>query len=501
MSFSLRQILSMSVATAMIFSATAVSAAELPQASSDWYKDADSVLQKMIAEQPNLGKAKNVILFVADGNGVTSVTATRIFDGQKKGMSGEENMLSYETFPNLAMSKTYNSNAQTPDSAGTATAMVAGVKTRQGVLSVDESLERGDCNGTAKASVKTIAEMAQEKGYAVGIVSTARVTHATPGSVLAHSADRNFEDNSKLPEGCTGQKDIAQQLIEAKPDVLLGGGRRHFIPKEVKDEEGKKGKRTDGKNLIEEWVKAGGQYAYDDKTHAKLDPKGGPILGLYESSHMKYEADRANEPSLADLTKTAVETLQTKSNGKGFWLMVESGRVDHAHHEGNAYRALTDGVAFADAVKIADEMTKDEDTLIIVTADHSHVMVLNGYAKRGNNILGLCRELDKKGNPTDKLCKGLDDKPYTTIGYYNGAASVLKKDEKGNYTAPEGRETLTDEIVLDPDFQQQTMLPRKSETHSGEDVAIYAKGPWAHLVRGTVEQNYIFHVMKKAMDF
>ena len=452
-----------------------------------------------MAKAPNLNKAKNVILMVSDGAGVTSVTATRIFEGQKFGKSGEGHELPYEQFPYLALSKTYNTNAQTADSAGTAAAMVTGVKTRQGVVGVDENLERTDCNGVPMHALPSIHHMAQDRGYATGVVSTARVTHATPSAVYAQTADRNYEDNSKLPKGCTGQKDIAAQLIDSSLDLAMGGGRRHFIPKFNTDQEGKSGKRTDGKDLIDAWKKAGGQYAWDDKTHASLDLRGSKILGLYESSHMKYEHDRTGEPSLAEMTRTAIEFLSARSE-KGFFLMVEGGRVDHANHANNAHRMLTDGVAFADAVRIADEMTDDAETLIVVTADHSHVLTLAGYTKLGSPILGLCYQLDKKGNPTDELCIAADGKPYTTIGYANGSSSVLKKDENGNYTS-NGRPTLTQEQVLDPDYVQEALIPRSSETHGGEDVAIYARGPWAHLFQGTVEQNYIFHVMKQALQF
>ena len=238
-----------------------VSSIELPQQQSNWYRDADAKMKEVMAKAPNVNKAKNVILMVADGNGVTSVFATRIFEGQMMGKSGEGHELSYERFPYLALAKTYNSNAQSPDSAGTAAAMVTGVKTRQGVLGVDEFLERTDCNGVPAHAIPSLGHMAQARGLATGVVSTARLTHATPASVYAQSADRNYEDDSKLPDGCTGQKDIATQLIESDLDLAMGGGRRHFIPKEMKDEEGKSGKRTDGKNLVDSWVSEGGQYA------------------------------------------------------------------------------------------------------------------------------------------------------------------------------------------------------------------------------------------------
>ena len=116
---------------------------------------------------------------------------------------------------------------------------------------------------------------------------------------------------------------------------------------------------------------------------------------------MQYEADRpedtGGEPSLAQMTKLAVNILSRNSDG--YFLLVEGGRIDHGHHDNNAYRALTDGIAFADAVEVADKMTNQNDTLIIVTADHSHTFNFSGYPSRGNPILGKVNSNDSKGKP------------------------------------------------------------------------------------------------------
>ncbi|MGI9436750.1 MAG: alkaline phosphatase, partial [Geminicoccaceae bacterium] len=176
----------------------------------------------------------------------------------------------------------------------------------------------------------------------------------------------------------------SQLLLKMKSgevDLAMGGGRRHFIPEDVEDPEGKTGRRTDGRNLVEEAIEAGAQYAWDDETFAGLNPNtGAPLLGLFESSHIKYEHDRTGEPSFAEKTETAINYLS--ANEEGFYLSIEAGRVDHANHDGNAHRTLTDGVAFADAVAKAMKMTSVEDTLIIVTADHEHAIAFNGYCGR-----------------------------------------------------------------------------------------------------------------------
>jgi alkaline phosphatase len=180
------------------------------------------------------------------------------------------------------------------------------------------------------------------------------------------------------------------------------------------------------------------------------------------------------------MTGAAIDMLSEDPDG--FLLMVEGGRVDHASHESNAYRTLTDAVALNEAVKTALDKVDTDETLIIVTADHSHTLTINGYPKRGNPILGLARGVD------DELILGDDEKPYTTLSFANGPGGVLEGQ----------RADLTEVDTTDPDFLQPSLVPLSSETHAGEDLGIYATGPWAHLFQGTVEENYIFHVMDHA---
>ncbi|MGB0907867.1 MAG: alkaline phosphatase [Maricaulaceae bacterium] len=492
-----------------------------------WYTDgeaklsgADAALRQSLAGS---GKAKNVILFVGDGMGVATVSAARILDGQNKGGSGEENILSFETMPFTGLSKTYNVDAQTPDSAGTATALMSGVKTDIGVVGVDESIINGECKGTDAATVISALELAEIAGMATGVVSTARITHATPASTYAHSASRGWEDTSDMPnkakaEGCV---DIASQLtgfeaaLEARYpgvdvdgiEVAMGGGRRHFLPKDAsfntKDADGKvEGDRDDDRDLTAEWQAAytGGQYVIDQAGFDALDVNGGPILGLFSESHMRYEANRGEdelgEPSLAQMTSKAIEKLST--NDKGFFLMVEAGRIDHAHHAGNAAGALNDTVALSEAVDAALSSVNLDETLIIVTADHSHVMTFAGYPKRGNPILGKV-----VGVGEDEPTKAADGYPYTTLGYMNGGGYVdMGKNtdsDKAYYTTREpGRKDLTDIDTTAPGYHQEALVPRSSETHGGEDVPIYAIGPGSHLASGVHEQNVIFHIMNRS---
>jgi alkaline phosphatase len=494
---------------------TAASAQDIAQAGSSWYTDAEAALEARLARKQITSKAKNVILFIADGNGVGTNYAIRVFDGQQKGMLGEENVLPYEAFPYVALSKTYNVNAQTPDSAPTAGAMNSGVKQNFNTINLSEASVAEDCTTEAGNELTVFSELVTDAGKSVGFVTTARATHATPAGVYAKSAYRDWE--AEVPGGCQGTRDIATQLIDAMKagtvDFAMGGGRQNFVPAGIATEEGGEGERADGRNLIEEAKAEGFQYAWNTATVDELDLDGAtPVLGLLEDSHMKYEFDRADddEPSLTVMTERAIEFLS--NNGEGYYLEVEAGRVDHASHDGNAFRTLTDGVEFAQAVARADELTDDADTLIIVTADHEHAIAFNGYCGRGTPIEGLCYEVaSDEVKHSDTLALGDDGKPYSVIGYLNGVGSVLTPHEvftegDADEEAPVvvefsgTRPEVTEEDASGPDYLQQALIPMGSETHSGEDVAIFAKGPWAHLVDGVVEQNYIFHVMNYAVN-
>ncbi|WP_198589620.1 alkaline phosphatase, partial [Shewanella sp. 10N.286.51.B7] len=160
---------------------SALNAEVLPsyQTENAWFTDAQSAIDTKL-DTNNQFKAKNVIIFVGDGMGVSTLTASRILQGQMAGQPGEEGYLSFETFPHTALVKTYNVDAQTPDSAGTMTAMMSGLKSDAGVLGVDEDIVRGDCSTVAGNEVVTALELAEIKGLSTGVVSTARITHATP---------------------------------------------------------------------------------------------------------------------------------------------------------------------------------------------------------------------------------------------------------------------------------------------------------------------------------
>jgi len=415
---------------------------------------------------------KNIIIFIGDGMGITTITAGRIFDGQSKGKKGEEHELAFDSFENVALIKTYNTNAQVPDSAGTATAILSGYKTNIGAINVrpHEDVKKMVLNSCVlKREPQTLTQRAKKTGRAVGVISTARITHATPAAMYGHAVDRGWETDAEVDERAAKFrcKGLAGQLLKSAVDIALGGGREKFSD-----------------DQITAWSEKSGRTYVSDVAELRSAPKNQTVLGLFTPSHMSYEADRddTKEPSLAEMTEFTIEALSPR--GTGYVMMVEAGRVDHAHHGTNAYRALRDMQALNEAVETAKEKAGD-DTLIIVTADHSHVFTLSGYPVRGNPILGLVRNPDPiAGGAAKDYAKASDGKPYTTLGYHNGP-NVREADSPA----------LSDNAVQAKDYQQQTAVNLESETHAGEDVTLFATGPGASRFRGVMEQDEIGQIL------
>lgn len=469
-----------------------------------WRRDGLAAIERSKNLDFKRRKAKNVILFVGDGMGITSLTAARILEGQMRGESGEENLLSFEQFPFSALSRTYSVNQQTSDSAPTMSAIITGLKTDEGIISVNQNVVHNDYKTVKGNEAMSLLEMAEQQGKSTGIVTTARLTHATPAACYAHTANRNWESDNDIFNHAKDAydanfPDIARQLIEFPYgdglEVAMGGGRTMFLPNDFSDPEypQTKGVRRDGRNLTEEWQKkfSDGEFIWNRQQFDGVDPKKSKhLLGLFEPSHMKYEHDRpkdkAGEPSLSEMTAKSIDILS--NNKKGFFLMVEAGRIDHAHHEGNAFRALRDAIELSNAVRTAQNKVNLKDTLIIVTADHSHTMSFSGYPARGNNILGLVYEVVENGKFSETPSTDANKKPYTTLNYANGRG--YRKE----------RPSLMQEQVTNPDYKQEAAIPKLDETHGGEDVGIFAIGANAWMIHGVMEQNWIFYVMQEALQ-
>ncbi|XP_017781185.1 PREDICTED: membrane-bound alkaline phosphatase-like [Nicrophorus vespilloides] len=454
-----------------------------------WRKKAQLILNDKLQTKENTNRAKNVILFLGDGMSIPTLAAARAYEGQKKGQTGEENYLSFEEFPYTGLSKTYCVDTQVADSACSATAYLCGIKANMGTIGVTGSVPYSECEPSKNESthVTSIGRWSQLKNKRTGLVTTTRVTHASPSGVYASVADREWECDTDVkilgddPKECN---DIAYQLVNGETgknlNVILGGGRGKFLPKTIVDEEGQKGKRSDGVNLIEDWLeqKSGvnAEYVWKRDDLLNLPEETDYVLGLFESSHCNYDMDRTkDDPSLAEMTEAAIKILQKGDDG--FFLFVEGGRIDHAHHDTKAHKALDETVAFSDAIRRAKELTNSEDTLIVVTSDHAHTMSVNGYPTRGNDILGI------SGIADDQL-------PYSTLSYANGPG--YRKEEDGK------RHNISEDNMQDKEYKFPSLAPLSSETHGGDDVGIFATGPWAHLYRGVIEQNAIPHIMAYA---
>ncbi|KAM8953079.1 intestinal-type alkaline phosphatase-like [Pelodytes ibericus] len=456
-----------------------------------WNNKMASAIDEALKLKPIEHRAKNLILFLGDGMGIPTVTATRILSGQQQGKLGEENELAMDRFPYVALSKTYNVDRQVPDSAGTATAYLCGVKGNYGTVGLTSAARRSNCSTVKGNEVQSILKRAKAAGKSVGIVTTTRVQHASPSGNYAHSADRDWYSDANMPQSAIdlGCPDIAQQLIDnVDIDVILGGGRKYMTPKGTPDPEyptdvRQNGIRNDGRNLIEEWLSKheGAQYVWNKEQMDKIEvSSAGHVMGLFEPGDMKYELNRntSSDPSIAQLTEKAIQLLRRNPNG--FFLFVEGGRIDHGHHDGKAKKALFEGVEFDNAIKHAGQLIDEKDTLTVVTADHSHVFNFGGYTYRGSSIFGLAPK------------KADDTKSYTSILYANGPGFQVTESGRPDV------DNITSVTTGGPNYTQQAAVPLDSETHGGEDVAIFSKGPMAHLFHGVQEQTYIPHVMAYA---
>lgn len=286
---------------------------------------------------------------------------------------------------------------------------LCGVKANYETIGVNAKVKKGNCQAALNPDthVESLAVLAQKDGRSTGLVTTTRVTHASPAGLYAHTANRDYESDTdvnnlaKNPNDCP---DIATQLIQHKTgknfNVIFGGGRGKFIPKTELDEYNIPGNRSDGINLINKWKEyhpKGRCITNRDQllTLKANDTKN--VLGLFAYGHLDYktDSDARVQPTLEEMTVKAIEILSEDENG--YFLFVEGGRIDQAHHKSRAMKALVETIEFSKAINAAVGMTKRENTLIVVTSDHSHTMSINGYPLRGNPILGYGHDISESG--------------------------------------------------------------------------------------------------------
>lgn len=354
-----------------------------------WLDNAKAFVEQQLKKQPIVKKAKNIIMFLGDGMSHPSIASARVY------MGGEEKKLSFENFPYTASSKTYCVDKQVADSACSATAYLHGVKANDATIGLSALALRTNCEDSNIASKKTesIASWAMKAGKDAGFVTTTRVTHASPAGVFANIADRDWEYDGEIADDRCDPNlidDIAEQLIHGEVGknlkVVMGGGSRNFVSTNMAENE-LNGYRRDGKNLVDEWkaLHPDGTYITTNDDLKNIDPtKVEKLFGLFASSHIDYNLDIQRDnlqnlrPSLTDMTLKAIDVLS--QNDEGYFLFVEGGRIDHGHHDNAAKYAVDEAVEFSKAIEAALDKVDIEETLIVVTADHGHVMTLAGYA-------------------------------------------------------------------------------------------------------------------------
>ncbi|XP_061717662.1 alkaline phosphatase isoform X1 [Cydia pomonella] len=459
-----------------------------------WRDLAHAELEEALNVKRNENRAKNVILFIGDGMGPNTITATRIYKG------GEGYRMAFEEFPHVGLLKTYSANKMVPDSASTATAMFTGTKVNQRTIGVDATVAADDCPKSLdpEAQLKSLAAVALEAGKSAGFVTTMRVTHATPAPLYAHTANRHWECESVIPQESRACKDIARQLVEDWPGrdlhVIMGGGRQMLVSNSSALEGDPINLwgcySTDGRDLIRDWKmdKAQRELKYSmvqnnsELSGVNFDDTD-YLMGIFANGHMAYEFERNHGPegmpSISEMVEAAIKVLRRNPNG--YFLMVEGGNIDMAHHRGRAKTAIDEAAALEDAVRVAASMTDEADTLLVVTADHTHTLSINGYPLRGSNIFG-----HSEVSP-------YDHKSYTTLSYGTGGPGALHYEVEDQHAVR--REPGNSDDFM---YEQIAGIILDENSHGGGDTTIYARGPKAHLFHTVHEQHYVFHALCRA---
>jgi alkaline phosphatase len=441
------------------------------------------------AHQAAAADAKNILFFLGDGMGPTTITAARIYKVK------EEGLLNFEKIERVARIKTYSNDAQTTDSAPSMGAYMTGVKINNDVISMQDAqpfapgMDRNGNPGIDRCpagdghAIPTLLELAKAHGKAVGAVTTTELTHATPAATYSHVCNRNLT-YSIAAQAVPGGAGFNPALGDGV-DVLMGGGRNHFTPFDpARNPQG----RADGRDLLAE-LAARGYTVAADKAGMLAAPAGRKFVGIYsDTSHLDFELSRrAGQPNLSEMTARSIELLSANPNG--FFLMVEGGKIDHALHNANASNALAETIAFDDAIEVAIDKMRALDpglkhTLIVVTADHDHSMVMSGYAQRGNPILGIMR-----GYADGQPVRDADGKTFTTLLFGNGP------------NRPDARADVDGARAEADDYQQEAGVRLGSESHGGGDVKLYALGAGSAGFKGTMENTRVFSLMKAAFGF
>jgi alkaline phosphatase len=420
-------------------------------------------------------KPKNVILLIGDGMGTSEITAARYYS------VGAAGQLNVDRMPFTGFDKTWSVKPAPsapyrpdydPDSASTGTEWATGHKT------LDERISQGPsaADDVPGENYETILEHAQEAGKKVGDVSTAEITDATPAVLASHISLRGCQGPANMgacpdeTKAAGGPGSIAEQEVDHEVDVLLGGGRARF-------EQPITGGPDTGKTVVQSAQDKGYQYVTDATGLAAVTDKGKPVLGLFTAGTMSTEytgspstlgagttttcnesARPVNEPSLPAMTTKALSLLE---NDKGFFLQVEGASIDKQDHSANACGQIGETVAFDGAIGVAlDYQETHPDTLVVVTADHSHTSQIVAEDASGSGLpTGYSTNLTTHDGSVMSLA-------YGTAGY-GGVGS-----------AP----------AASPPSQQ----------HTGSVVPVWGIGPQAAAVLGTNDHTDLFDLLRGA---
>lgn len=412
---------------------------------------------------------KNVIFLIGDGMGVSYTSAYRYLK-DNPGTKVAERTEFDKYLVGQQMTYPEDSAQNITDSASAATAMSAGVKTYNAAIAVDND----------KSEVKTVLEAAKEKGKATGLVATSEITHATPASFGAH--DENRKNMNSIAD------DYYNELIKGnhKIDVLLGGGKSNFVRPDV--------------NLAKAFEKDG--YSYVTDKNQMLKDKNEQVLGLFASEGLPKMIDRPSEtPSLADMTSSAIQRLNKDKDG--FFLMVEGSQVDWAGHDNDIVGAMSEMEDFEKAYKAAMEFAKkDKHTLVVATADHS----TGGFSIGAKGIYNWYGEPIKAAKRTpdfmaDAIVKGADVEK-TLKQYINQNVVKLTDGEIKTVTEAAKSKNVTNvDNAIEAIFDNRTNTAWTTGGHTGEDVPVYAYGPYKERFAGQVDNTdqakIIFELLKK----
>jgi alkaline phosphatase len=419
---------------------------------------------------------QNVILLIPDGFGPASITMARDYLRWRDGTTE----LPYDSL-HVGSSRTFSSDSHITDSAAGGTALATGTKTYNGAISVD----------TTKRPVGTLLEGAEQRGMATGLVVTSRLTHATPAVFSAHVPDRDQEN------------EIAQQQLNQDIEVLLGGGKRHFLPESASDSE-----RNDERNLLNEAEQDG--YRVVETADALSRTSDGPLLGVFSDGHMAYEIDRpSSQPSLAQMTGTAIDVLS--DNEDGYFLMVEGSRIDHAGHSNDAAAHLHDILAFNDAVETALGAAQNSNTLVVVVSDHETGGLTLGRNRNGEGIYSWhpsaladvrassaaiadsVRAIRQSDAAPDAVKRRIEDTVARLTGVSDPANERVRR-----LTTVEGPYALGK--AVSPVVNHEALVGWTSHAHTAVDVSLYAYGPGANRFVGNHDNTTIAHKLAALMD-